>query len=138
MTFPLPAQSSQEANQDYAKGQTPVVATSGNVAAGSATAILAGVAGLTTYITGFSITGAGATGASVVTAVLSGLIGGISLAFNIAVPVGAAVGITPLVVNFAKPIPASAQNTAINLTLPSLGAGNTNACVSVWGFTAPN
>jgi hypothetical protein len=30
--------------------------------------------------------------------------------------------------------PASAQNVAIAVSLPSLGAGNTNATVNAWGF----
>jgi hypothetical protein len=37
-------------------------------------------------------------------------------------------------ITFNPPLPASADNTAIVLTLPSLGAGNTNAAVNVWGF----
>jgi hypothetical protein len=136
MPYPLPAQATQEAN-DYAKGQNPLAFSSGNVAAGTAVASIPAVAGLTSYVTGFAITGAGATGASVVTATLGPLAGG-TLSFSVPVPAGAAVGITPLIVNFAKPIPANAVNTAISATLPSLGAGNTNACVSIWGFTAPN
>lgn len=136
MPYPLPAQATQESN-DYAKGQIPIASSSGNVAAGVATANIPAAAGLTSYVTGFSITGAGATGASVVTATLGPLNLG-TLSFTIPVPAGAAVGLTPLIVNFAKPLPANAVNTAISLTLPSLGAGNTNACVSIWGFQAPN
>jgi hypothetical protein len=37
-------------------------------------------------------------------------------------------------VNFNPPIPAASVNTAIVVTLPSLGAGNTNAAVVTHGF----
>lgn len=112
---------------------TPLSSSSGNVAAASAVATLAAAAGKTTYIAGFSITGAGATAASVVLAALAGLLGG-TQTYVVAVPAGAAVGITPLRVDFNPPLPASAANTAITLTLPSLGAGNTNAAVNAWGY----
>jgi hypothetical protein len=32
------------------------------------------------------------------------------------------------------PVPATAVNTAIVVTVPSLGAGNTNAAVTAFGF----
>jgi hypothetical protein len=112
---------------------TPVAASSGNVAAAAAVATLPAAAGKTTYVAGLTITGGGATAASLVTAVLSGLLGG-SLSFTVAAPAGATLGVTPLSVEFNPPLPASAANTAIVLTLPSLGAGNTNAAVSAWGY----
>ena len=37
-------------------------------------------------------------------------------------------------VRFPQPLPASAVNTAITVTVPSFGAGNTNAAVVVYGF----
>lgn len=114
-------------------GATAVTSSSGNVAAASAVATLPGVAGKTTYITGFEITGGGATAASLVVATLAGIISG-TASYVVAVPVGATLGITPLSVQFSQPIPASAANTAIVLTLPSLGAGNTNAAVVAHGF----
>jgi Tfp pilus assembly major pilin PilA len=103
------------------------------IAAASAVATLAAVAGKTTYISGFTITGAGATAASVVVATLTGVVTG-TMSYVIAVPAGAAVGITPLIIKYTSPIPASAPNTAIVVTLPSLGAGNTNAAVTAHGF----
>lgn len=111
-----------------------VEATSGNVAAAQAQAVMPAVAGKTNYVTGFEITGAGATAASVVVAAFAGLAQ--ALSYVVAVPAGAAVGIAPLVVQFSQPIPASAVNTAVSLTLPSLGAGNTNAVVNLHGYTA--
>lgn len=114
-------------------GATAVSAASGNVANASAVATLAGAAGKTTYVSGITITGAGATAASVVSATLAGLIGG-TATYTVAVPAGASVGFQPIVIQFYPAIPASAANTAITLTLPALGAGNTNASVSAFGF----
>ena len=111
-----------------------VLATSGNVAAAPAVATMPAVPGKTNFVTGFEITGAGATAASVVVATFAGLAQ--ALAYVVAVPAGAAVGITPIVVEFSQPVPASAANTAVSLTLPSLGAGNTNAAVNLHGYAA--
>jgi hypothetical protein len=114
-------------------GVTPVSNSSGNVAAAAAVATLPAAAGKTTYLSHATITGAGATGASVVTAAITGLKGG-TMSYSVPVPAGVAVGITPLNLTFDPPLPASAVNTAIVVTLPSLGAGNTNAAVSASGF----
>jgi hypothetical protein len=117
----------------YPAGATPVHAASGNVANASAAATLAAAVGKTTYITGFEITGGGATAAALVLATVTGLSGGTATYI-----VGAVAGVTlqnqPLVVKFQIPIPASATNTAIVVTLPALGAGNTNAAVVAHGF----
>lgn len=110
-----------------------VAASSGNVAAAAATATLPGVPNKVTQIAGFQITAAGATAASVVVATVTGLAAG-TLSYVIPVPAGAAVGVAPLNVTFDPPLPAAAPNTAIVVTLPSLGAGNTNAAVSANGF----
>lgn len=108
--------------------------SSGNVAAATATATLvAGGAGKTTYIRGFSITGSGATAASVVVATITGLLGG-TRSYIIAVPAGATLGITPLIVDFGDGFPAAAANSPIVVSVPSLGAGNTNCAVNVHGF----
>lgn len=114
-------------------GATAVSNSSGNVANAAAVATLAAAAGKTTYISGFTITGAGATAAGVVTAALTGLLGG-TASFTITAPAGATVGIAPLSVTFNPPLPGSAVNTALVLTLPALGSGNTNASVSAWGY----
>ena len=110
-----------------------VSAASGNVAAESAAATLAAAAGKHTFICGFTATGSGAGGASVVNITVTGLVGG-TATFNFSVPVGPTVGITTLVVNFGTCIPSSALNTAIVVTLPSLGVGNTHAAVFAWGL----
>lgn len=116
--------------------KTPAVTSnsSGTVANASAVATLAGVAGKTTYISGFEITSAGATAASVVAATLAGILGG-TATYTYACLAGGTTQNPNLQVTFTPPLPASAVNTAIVLTLPALGAGNTNATVSAHGFT---
>lgn len=111
----------------------PIKASSGNVANATATASLAGVAAKTTYITGFDVTGSGATAGSVVSVTVTGLLGGTST-YTLAVSAGAAVGNAPLVIDFVPPLPASAVNTAIVVTCPALGLGNTNNTVNAYGY----
>jgi hypothetical protein len=118
---------------EIALGGTAVAASSGDVAAGTAAASLAAVAAKTNYLTGFEITGSGATAASVVLATITGLLGG-TQSIVVPVPAGAAVGITPIIVKVDPPHPASAVNTAIAVSLPTLGAGNLHACVNVRGI----
>jgi len=114
-------------------GATAVNGASGNVANANAVATLAGTPSKTTYITGFEITAAGATAAAVVTVTVAGTISG-TLSYTFTVPAGAALAATPLIVEFPVPIPASAVNTAIVVTCPALGAGNTNAAAVAHGF----
>ncbi len=112
---------------------TTVSASSGNVAAATATATLPAVAGKRTYINGFSVTGSGATGALVVNVTVVGLLGG-TQTYVYTVPAGAALAAPGLVVNYPIALPASADNTAIVVSLPTVGAGNTNTCVNAYGF----
>jgi hypothetical protein len=116
----------------YGPGQTPVTNSSSG-AATALTATLAAVAGKTNYIGGFEVTGAGATAGSVIAVTVTGILGG-TLNYVLAIPTGATVGTTPLVVDFNPNLPASAVNTAITVNVPSFGAGNTNAAVTVHGF----
>ena len=93
---------------------------------------LPAVAGKTTYITGFAITGGGATAGSIIAVTVTGLAN--TLTFYITIPAGAGAGITPLVVDFSTPIPASGPNVPIVVNVPSFGAGNTQAAVTARGF----
>lgn len=117
----------------YPAGATPITASSGNVAAGAAVATLAGTSGKTTYITGFEITSSGSTVGLVVGPTVVGTISG-TMTYVYAAIAGALLINTPLIVSFSVPIPASTTNTAIVVTLPSLGLGNTNACVVAHGY----
>ena len=117
----------------YPLTATPIRGASGNVANASAVATLAAASGKTTYLTGFQVTFAGATAASVVNVTVAGTTGG-SLTYVVAVPAGVTAAGVPLVVNLSHPVPGSAVNTAITVTLPALGAGNTHAAVVALGF----
>jgi len=109
------------------------VDSTANTAAAANTATLAGAAGATTYITGFEITALGATGQATVTVTVAGILGG-SKVYYIDELAGIAVAIPALVVEYARPIPASAANTAITVAATSPGAGNTAFSVTAHGF----
>jgi len=112
---------------------TSVQASSGNVAAGTAAAALPSVTGKTNYLAGFQINAGGATAGACVSATITGLLGGTATYAYCSVT-GAGLPSPPLVVSFNPPIPASAVTTAITLSVPSLGAGNTNTSANVQGF----
>ena len=118
---------------EYVAGSTPLNASSGNVAAAVATATLAGAAGVTTYLTGFEVTGAGATAGIAVTVTVTGTLGG-TMSYTYTAATGATVANQPLIVEFSPAIPASAVNTSIVVSCPSLGAGNTNNTVVAHGY----
>lgn len=118
------------ANPDSEQAQT----SSG--AAAALTATLAAVSGRRTFLAGFYVDGLGATGASIIDVTITGLLGG-TITRKVNVVAGATTTITPLAVEFARPIPASADNTAIVVNVPSFGAGNTQALVGVHGFSRP-
>jgi hypothetical protein len=109
------------------------VSQSATGAAAIQTATLPAVAARLNYIEGFDVTGGGATAASVITITVTGTTN--TLNYTITVPAGATGAITPFSIRFPSPMPASAVNTAINVIVPSFGAGNTAASVSVYGFT---
>ena len=68
-----------------------------------------------------------------VIATVTGTIGG-TLSYVFVAPTGATVAAAPLILAFHPPLAASAVNTAIVVTLPALGLGNTNAAVVAHGF----
>lgn len=107
--------------------------SSGNVAAGTATATLPAVAGAMNWLFGFDVYGGGATAASVISCTVTGLAGG-TATYSVAIPAGVTTGITPLNIRFPEPIPATAVNIAIVTSCPTFGAGNTNATVNAYGF----
>lgn len=124
----------QAVDQVAAGDVTPLEVTSGNAANVLGAATLPGAAGKTTYITGFEVTSAGATAALAVDVTVAGLANTLHYAF--VHPGGVPTGAAPLVVQFSRPLPASAPNTAIVVTLPASGAGGTNAAVNAHGYQA--
>lgn len=109
--------------------------TSGNVANAIATATMPAVATSTNYITGFDVTGSGATVALPVVVTVAGLLGG-SMTFTYVAIAGALLANTPLSIRFPSPMPASAVNIAITVTCAALGIGSTNNVVNAYGYKA--
>ncbi len=122
-----------EASEPLPYGATAEASSSGDVAAATATATLAGAASKFTYITGLQISGGGATGASVIQCTITGAIGGTET-IEVGVIAGATLAIAPVQVSFAKPLQSSAVNTSIVASCPSFGSGNAHAAVSAQGF----
>jgi len=114
-------------------GATPVVASSGVVANAAAAASIAAVAGKTGYLSGFQCSALGATALANVTVTVVGAAGG-TMSYKFQFPAGVTVLAAPLNVVFSPPIAASAPTTAITVTLPAGGAGNTDAITNVQGF----
>lgn len=130
----LLASLSLTAGFDPSAAQTP---QSSSASGGNAvqTATIPAVAGVFGFITSLRITGLGATAATEVTATLTGVQGG-TINYPVSVPAGAAVPITPVIDSFGtRGLQASAVNTAIVLTLPAFGVGNTLEAVSITGYT---
>lgn len=117
----------------YPTGSAPATSSSGNKANANAVATLAAAAGQTTYISGFEATASGATAGLPVSLTVVGVAGG-TMTYTFTAPAGVLVAAAPLQVQFRPPIPGSAVNTAIVVTLPALGSGNTNAAVVAHGF----
>jgi hypothetical protein len=118
---------------------SPIIAGgSTNTGNAQVVATLAAAAGKTNYLEGFDIGGGGATAASVIEVVVAGLAGG-SIKFEVPIAAGVTAGAIPLTgvysVRFPSPIPASGLNTAITVTVPAMGSGNTNAHVTAYGYT---
>ena len=112
-----------------------LTASATGAAAALAPALAAPGAGFTDWVTGFQVTGSGATAASVIVVTLTGVIGG-TLSYELAIPAGVTAGVPPLTVSFPWPgLPAAAANAPITLNVPSFGAGNTNAAATLQGYS---
>lgn len=114
-------------------GAVQISGASGSVAASVAAATLAAATGKTNYLTGFTVTAGGATAGVNVSLTITGLKGG-TLTYVYTAPTGATVAGPVLNVQLNTPIPASAANVAIVVSLPSLGTGNLAAAVVATGF----
>lgn len=117
---------------DFPSGATAVQATSGVVANASAVASMPAVSGRTNFITGLSVTGSGATTATIVGAALTGPATGMTWMYGVVA--GASVKNPDLILSFTPPIPAGAANSALTLTVPALGSGNLYATANIWGY----
>lgn len=117
----------------YPTGATAITAASGTAANANAVATLAAAVGKTTYICGFVLSSTGSTAAAVVAPTVAGTITG-TLTFAYASVAGVTLANQTMIVPMTPCVPGSAANTAIVVTLPALGAGNTNATANAWGF----
>ena len=109
---------------------TPINITKSTTATtGNFNVSLPAVSGVTNYLCGFIITSGGTSSALVVNATASGTITG-TMNFSYVFP---STGQGVLGVAFPQCIAASAQNTAITVTVPGGGAGTT-AALSAWGY----
>jgi hypothetical protein len=114
----------------YPNGATFVISTGGG-ANTAGQCFLPNLPGRTTYITGFRITGFGATGAGTSTVTVSSIQGPNSWNYEITIPAGAAVPITPLIENFPTPIPGNGTDTSILVAYTAFGTGNlTSQCIA--------
>lgn len=112
---------------------TSVISDSGNVANAIATATLAANSTRSTYLSGFEITGAGATAGLPVTVTITGLVGG-TRNYTYVFATGATVANTPIIVEFVPGLISSAINTAVVITCPASGIGGTNNTVVAHGY----
>jgi hypothetical protein len=110
-----------------------VNASSGNVAAATATATLPATPGKITYITGFQMTAGGSTAVSSVTCTVTNVVTG-TLSYTFSTAATADSPSPALIVNFNPPLPANAPNTTIVASCPALGAGNAHAAMTAQGF----
>lgn len=113
-------------------GLTPLNASSTATNA-TITLTLPAVANQTNFCTGFEITYGGATAATSNAVTLTGIAGG-TQNYLVAVPAVPASGVNAFTVEFTYPLQASATNTAIVLTVPAAGAGNTNTSACLHGY----
>lgn len=118
----------------YPSGATPVSCSTGNIAASTATCTMPAISAKFTYITGFDITGSGATLGLAVTCTLTNTGSGTHSYTYVAVA-GALLANASLNKSFPTPLKATATNTAPVLSCPSLGTGNTNMTINMDGYT---
>lgn len=117
---------------------TPVVANASTATGNAAlTASINPGTGQTAYAEGFDLEGAGATAASVIEVSITGLNGG-TVKREYVIPAGATTAAFPnggIQVRFPEPLPATGPGVEITISVPAFGSGNTNAAVTLYGFT---
>lgn len=113
-------------------GAASVTNSSGDKAAAQAVATLPAQQNQFTWICGFVVSGLGATGASNIQIAVTGLAAG-STSFALNVPAGVTTALPLTQFTFSPCLQGSAWNTAVVVTVPSLGTGNTHAQVTAWG-----
>lgn len=118
-------------NMRLSEARETAHAATATAATATASLVAPGV-GKRNYVTRARISGTGATAATAVAATISGCLGG-TITERLGVP--ADVNATVYrEVTFEPPLPATADNLAITLSVPSFGAGNLGVAVALQGF----
>lgn len=117
---------------DYPAGATPIVGSATTTSNTSLVGTLAAASGKTTYIAGFDMTASGSTAPDTRTLVIAGV--GTTLNYIFGFTTGNPAISTPMSMRFPRPIPASATNTAITVTMPLMPVGVDNAALTVYGY----
>ena len=127
---------------DFYNPNARAVASSGNQANAALTIALAPGANQRAHVTGFEITGLGATAASTVVVTLGPLLnsGGaaVTLTYILEIVAGVTTPVTSLIVEFLDPLPCSVIGGNLTLTCAAFGAGNTNSAANLHGFFTAN
>lgn len=111
-------------------------AASTTAANGALVLTMPAIAGRRSYITGFTVTGAGSTAGSAGNVTLSGIDNAgaaVTLDYAFVAPTGVLVAASPLLVNFSPPALVTA-GAAAQLAVAPFGAGNTIASATLNGF----
>lgn len=101
------------------------------------TVTMPAVVGYINVLLGYDISGTGATAASTISVVSTGL--AVNLAHQLAVPAGASTAAATPSWHVRPPVgrPASASNTAVSVTVPAFGTGNLGATINLYGYRVP-
>lgn len=119
---------------DIPSGATQKLGTSGSVANAAAAASLAADANAYNWLSGFDVTGGGATAAVLVVITVTGLLGG-TITFVMAAVAGVTLPVR-FEKSFMKALRSSAKNTAIQVSAAAFGAGNTAVVTNVYGYSS--
>lgn len=123
------------AQAPYPVGATPLAFTFTTNTATLMTAQFVGASGRTVYMTGFQITGTGATATSVIVVSTTNFIA--TQNWYLVIPAGVALPVVPggiFAVSFNPPLPANALGVWPQVNVPGFGAGNTSAAINIQGY----
>jgi hypothetical protein len=109
------------------------IAISATGTTGALTASLLSTSSSVTNMTGFYVSGSGATTAIVLDVTVTGSVGG-TLHFSYGVSGTTTAANTPLNITFACPLQAAAANTAIVVNVPAAGTGSVIQSVTAFGY----
>jgi hypothetical protein len=97
------------------------------------TATFPAAVGKTNYVQGVVLSTGGATVGLLASVTLAGLSGG-TITLPLSIPTGPLLGCGPHVIPFPRAMRGVAPNTAVSVSIPALGAGNTSASATLIGF----